>query len=33
MPAIPGSTKLPLAQRLPEHAKLKWPQLAAVDVR
>ncbi len=33
MPAIPESTKISLAQRLREHAKLKWPQLAAVDVR
>ena len=33
MPAIPESTKTSLAQRLREHAKLKWPQLAAVDVR
>ena len=33
MPAIPESTKTSLAQRLQEHAKLKWPQLAAVDVR
>ena len=33
MPAIPESTKTSLAQRLREHAKAKWPQLAAVDVR
>jgi hypothetical protein len=33
MPAIPESTKISLAQRLREHAKAKWPQLAAVDVR
>ena len=33
MPAIPESTKISLAQRLRAHAKLKWPQLAAVDVR
>lgn len=33
MPAIPESTKISLAQRLREHAKQRWPQLAAVDVR
>ena len=33
MPAIPESTKISLAQRLREPAKLNWPQLAAVQVR
>ena len=33
MPAIPDSTKTSLAQRLRQHAKATWPQLAAVDVR
>jgi hypothetical protein len=33
MPAIPESTKISLAQRLREHAKAKWPQLAGVHVR
>lgn len=33
MPVIPESTKISLAQRLREHAKAKWPQLAAVHVR
>ncbi|MFV2021494.1 hypothetical protein [Micromonospora sp. LOL_023] len=33
MPAIPESTKHSLAQRLREHARARWPQLAAVDVR
>lgn len=33
MPAIPESTKISLAQRLREHAKVRWPQLAAVNVR
>jgi hypothetical protein len=33
MPAIPEFTKISLAQRLREHAKAKWPQLAAVHVR
>ena len=33
MPVIPESTKVSLAQRLREHAKAKWPQLAAVHVR
>jgi hypothetical protein len=33
MPAIPESTKISLAQRLREHAKAKWPQLATVHVR
>jgi hypothetical protein len=33
MPAIPESIKISRAQRLREQAQLKWPQLAAVDVR
>jgi hypothetical protein len=33
VPAIPESTKTSLAQRLREHAKRNWPQLAAVHVR
>jgi hypothetical protein len=33
MPAIPESTKISLAQRLREHAKAKWPQLATIHVR
>ncbi|GGM51511.1 hypothetical protein GCM10011608_40550 [Micromonospora sonchi] len=33
MPAIPESTKISLAQRLREHAKQNWSQLAAVHVR
>jgi hypothetical protein len=33
MSGIPESTKISLAQRLREHATLKWPQLTAVDVR
>ena len=33
MPAIPESTKISLAQRLREHIRKNWPQLAAVHVR
>jgi hypothetical protein len=30
MPAIPESTKTSLAQRLRDHARANWPQLAAI---
>jgi hypothetical protein len=33
MPAIPESTKVSLQQRLSEHARTHWPQLAGVKVR
>ncbi|HZD01660.1 MAG TPA: hypothetical protein VFA46_16145 [Actinomycetes bacterium] len=33
MPAIPESTKVSLQQRLREHARTHWPQLAGVKVR
>ena len=33
MPAIPESTKTSLAQRLREHARANWPQLARLHVR
>ncbi len=33
MPAIPESTKVSLQQRLSEHARKHWPQLASVSVR
>jgi hypothetical protein len=33
MPAIPESTKVSLQQRLGEHARTHWPQLAGVNVR
>jgi hypothetical protein len=33
MPAIPESTKISLQQRLSEHARKHWPQLAGVQVR
>jgi hypothetical protein len=32
MPAIPESTKVSLQQRLREHARTHWPQLAGVKV-
>ncbi|GAA2852586.1 hypothetical protein Acy02nite_51680 [Actinoplanes cyaneus] len=33
MPVIPASTKISLVQRLCDHAKQCWPQLATVHVR
>jgi hypothetical protein len=33
MPAIPASTKTSLAQRLRQHARDHWPQLAGLRVR
>ncbi|MGV9386694.1 hypothetical protein ACWDRB_63595 [Nonomuraea sp. NPDC003707] len=33
MPAIPESTKTSLAQRLRQHARDRWPQLAGLHVR
>lgn len=33
MPAIPDSTKTSLAQRLRQHARDRWPQLAGLHVR
>ena len=33
MAAPPASTKTSLQQRLSEHARTHWPQLAAVTVR
>lgn len=33
MPVIPESTKTSLAQRLGEHARRNWPQLATVHAR
>ncbi|MEV4017280.1 hypothetical protein AB0J35_42965 [Nonomuraea angiospora] len=33
MPAIPESTKTSLAQRLRQHARHRWPQLAGLHVR
>ncbi|MCP2353305.1 hypothetical protein HD597_000694 [Nonomuraea thailandensis] len=33
MPAIPESTKTSLAQRLRQHARDHWPQLAGLNVR
>jgi hypothetical protein len=33
MPAIPESTKVSLQQRLSQHARTYWPQLASVQVR
>jgi hypothetical protein len=33
MPAIPASTKTSLAQRLRQHARDHWPQLADLHVR
>jgi len=33
MPAIPDSTKVSLQQRLSEHARKHWPQLAGVQLR
>src|SRR6266542_2698065 len=33
MPTIPQSTKSSLQQRLGEHARKHWPQLASVQVR
>lgn len=33
MPAIPESARTSLAQRLREHARTNWPQLATIHVR
>jgi len=33
MPAPPASTKTSLTQRLNEHAREHWPQLARIEVR